>query len=317
MKILGKKKSLLISVVMTSVALSVIIGCGDPPGLDSNKKNQDPIPFWTQTNSGTGTTLYGIGPAGSQVVAVGALGTILTSPDGVNWAPRYSGTNYDLLAVAGSGSRIVAVGFNGTIVSSGDGSTWTTHISGTTNTLRGIAWTGSRFVAVGDSGIILTSPDGDGWSVSPSGTVGTFFGVTGSGPLIVAVGQAGIFTSPSGTVWTERISSASSSIRSVIWSGNQYLAAGDYMNASVQTSVEGITWIARPQTAFGNTLYSAAWSGTMFVVVGQAGVSMKSSDGIAWTGITDLIGPYELNGITYFGNRFIAVGAGGRIFIAN
>ncbi len=311
MNLHGKKGLPRVITVLIS-ALVFFTGCGDPPGLHSDQDSGNP--FWTQINSGTATTLYGIGPAGSQVAAVGALGTILTSGNGVNWTLRSSGTSYDLLAVAGSETKIVAVGYNGTIVSSGDGSAWNTQSSGTTNILRGVAWTGSRFVAVGDAGTILTSPDGDNWSVSPSGTSGRFFGVTGGGPLIVAVGDYGVFTSPSGTQWTQRTSIGS--MRSIIWSGNQYLAAGEYSSASVQTSVDGITWIARPQTVYSNTMHSAASSGTMFVVVGEYALSIKSSDGIAWTRIEGLIGPYDFNGVTYFANRFIAVGSGGSIFIS-
>jgi hypothetical protein len=58
----------------------------------------------------------------------------------------------------------VAVGANGTILTSPDTVTWTSRVSGTINLLYGVAWSGAEFVAVGFYGTILTSPDGITWT---------------------------------------------------------------------------------------------------------------------------------------------------------
>src|SRR5690606_33893142 len=97
---------------------------------------------------------------GSQVVAVGDSGTVITSPNGLSWEGRVSGVGGHLFGVAASPSRIVAVGAGGTIVTSADGITWQPQASGVTVGLYGVTWTGSIFVAVGAGGTVITSPDG-------------------------------------------------------------------------------------------------------------------------------------------------------------
>ena len=52
----------------------------------------------------------------------------------------------------------VAVGDVGAILTSSDGVSWTQRTSGTSNWLRGVAYGNSMFVAVGWFGTILTSP---------------------------------------------------------------------------------------------------------------------------------------------------------------
>jgi hypothetical protein len=73
---------------------------------------------WSQQTSGTTNLLSGVAWAGTQFVAVGANGTMLTSPDGVTWSLQASGTASALSGVASSGTNVVMVGANGTIVTS-------------------------------------------------------------------------------------------------------------------------------------------------------------------------------------------------------
>ena len=85
-----------------------------------------------------------------------------------------SGTSQVLYSVVWSGSQFVAVGSSGTILTSPDGHTWTTQTSGTSNSLYGVAWSSSgsqsEFVAVGNDGTILASPDGHTWTTQRAGT---------------------------------------------------------------------------------------------------------------------------------------------------
>ena len=99
---------------------------------------------WTVRSSGTGEHLNGLLWSGAEFIAVGGAGTILASVDGVSWAGRASGTSTALNAIARSPGRFVAVGEGGAIVSSADGLAWAAVASNTTRTLNGIAWSGSR-----------------------------------------------------------------------------------------------------------------------------------------------------------------------------
>ncbi len=136
---------------------------------------------WNQMTSPTTQRLRGVtyDATAGLWVAVGYAGTILTSPEGVNWTQRTSGTANNLFAVT-SGSwtfssgesihRIVAVGGGGTILTSSDGTTWTSQVSGTTATLYGVVRGFGQFEAVGGGGVVLSSADGTTWSLETSGT---------------------------------------------------------------------------------------------------------------------------------------------------
>jgi serine/threonine protein kinase len=87
-----------------------------------------------------------------------ATATAQASIPGRIWHIQDSGTAVNLYDVAWSGSQFVAVGDPGTILTSPDGRTWTPQHSYTEQRLLGVAWSRSRFVAVGDPGTILTSP---------------------------------------------------------------------------------------------------------------------------------------------------------------
>src|SRR6516164_6448884 len=76
----------------------------------------DPLDTWTSRNPlPTGNTLYSIVFGNGQFVAVGDVGTIVTSADGTNWVAQQSGTPDHLSGVTYANGQFVAVGFTGTI----------------------------------------------------------------------------------------------------------------------------------------------------------------------------------------------------------
>jgi len=177
---------------------------------------------WTQQTSGTTNALFGVVWSGTQFVAVGDYGTILTSPDVVTWTSQTSGTTDRLKSIVWSGTKFVAVGYGVTLTSS-DAVTWTPQTLN--NYLSSIVWSGTQFVAVSDySDPILTSPDGITWT---SQTAAQLNGVTWSGTQYVAVGGDGIIlTSPDGIAWTSQASGTTESLDGITWSGAQFVAVG-------------------------------------------------------------------------------------------
>ena len=65
---------------------------------------------WTKQVSGVTGYLYSVKWIGTQLVAVGENGVILTSPNGMIWTSRVSGTTGYLYSVTGAGTQLVAVG---------------------------------------------------------------------------------------------------------------------------------------------------------------------------------------------------------------
>jgi len=117
--------------------------------------------------------------------------TVHTSADGADWALRYVSGEGELLDVLWNGSQFVAVGTGGMVLSSADGLAWHEGNAGTTASLFSIAWTGSRFVAVGEKGIRLESVDAVRWSPVPSGTSNDLYRVRAFDGRIFAVGRDG------------------------------------------------------------------------------------------------------------------------------
>lgn len=77
------------------------------------------------------------------VVAVGLSGTITRSIDhGATWATQTSGTANDLLGATYTGTEYIAVGASGTVITSTDGATWSAQTSGTSNDLTWVAASG-------------------------------------------------------------------------------------------------------------------------------------------------------------------------------
>ena len=115
--------------------------------------------------------------SGSQFLAVGEAGAILTSSDKQNWTTQASGTSKNLQGVVWANSQYLVVGEAGTILTSPDGKNWTTQASGTSKNLKGVVWADYQFLAVGEAGTVLTSPDGKNWTTQTSGTSKNLQGV--------------------------------------------------------------------------------------------------------------------------------------------
>lgn len=238
------------------------------------------------TSAAATLTLRGQGTTGSQLVAVGAAGTILTSPEGRDWTSRASGTNLRLRAAAASGNLFVAVGEAGTILTSPTGATWTARSSGTPQTLRGVAASPSRFVAVGgySAAAVLTSADGLSWSAAtlpPGG--GELRAVAWGNGVFVAVGAGGtVLTSTDGATWVAQNADTSARLDAVMWTGSQFYAVTEFGQKLV--SADGSAWTAGSTATLPSWIESVAWSDTGYVVVGANGAIETSADGAFWVG---------------------------------
>ena len=179
-----------------------------------------PGTIWHKQNIGTTQLLFAVAWSGSQFVAVGYDGAILTSPDGHAWTSQDTGTTQSLSGIVWSGSQFVAVG-GATILTSPDGHTWTSQDNGNSVLLSGIAWSGSQFVAVGSNGTILISPDGKTWISQDAGTTQDLSRGAWSGSRFVVVGNAGtILISPDGHAWTAQNTGTTQDLWGIAWSGS-------------------------------------------------------------------------------------------------
>lgn len=237
---------------------------------------------------------------GSVYVAVGVVGALLSSSDGVTWTPSVNpAPAYDLNAVTFYGGVYVAVGSGGVILRSTDGIHWKQQAIGvTTNDLYAITNNGGQagFVAVGAGGTILASANGTSWNAKASGTSNTLYGInygviSGSGEYVAAgaadttSGTGTLLYSPNATTWTPVASLPGYDLKGVSY--------GD------------------PKLAYGFSA-SGAVPPPIFVAVGANGTLVSSTDGKTWTSGT-LPSATLVNAVTY-AHQFVAVDNVGNVF---
>jgi hypothetical protein len=150
---------------------------------------------------GTSNNLYGIAWFNSTWVAVGSLGSIFTSTNGITWVPATTGsgaTSNDLRGVAGSGSTAVAVGLSGTVLTSSDGVNWTLQSPTGSADLYAVNVSSDQILAIGANGnayttpVALTSPPIWTTVTSSTQTSSNLTGVSGSSALYYVVGAGGV-----------------------------------------------------------------------------------------------------------------------------
>ena len=266
-----------------------------------------------------GVTVASGGNATNLYVAVGNIGTLLTSPDGANWTLRSTGTTEELFGAAfglvanGTTPVYLAVGANGTMLQSGDGVSWLPQVPVANSTLRGVIFANNEFVAFGDGGIVMSSPDGVTWAIGTTGTTGSVRGMSFLPSLseFVAVGDGGLFlTSVDGLAWTLGQTGAPVNLNGVAFGNGVFVAVGDSGNivtASFGASNSG-NWQART-SGTKNRITGVVFDGGRFLGVTSSSETVVSSDGVHWArGDTGLY--TELTGLLYDSAnlRYVAVG---------
>ena len=248
---------------------------------------------WTPATSTPITSVWGIAWNGSYWVAVGsgAINTIATSPDGINWTGR-GRTVFTTQGngIAWNGSYWVAVGQGtNTIATSSDGITWTPSTLSPFTVGRGIAWNGSLWVAVGNgTNTIVTSSDGITWTPRTSDLTNAGFGIAWNGSYWVAVGNGliRITTSLDGINWTPRSSPFVNNTSKVAWNGSLWIAIESSGAVKMASSPDGIVWTTLTSQPDIN-INDITWNGSLWVVVGYGGsIIVTSPDGVNWTSRT-------------------------------
>jgi len=238
----------------------------------------------------------------------------------LNWSwanPTPQGNQME--AVAWSGSRYVAVGDMGTIMTSTDAVNWTLQKSGVeknaySKDLTDVIWTGTQFVATGIRGIILTSPDGVDWTVIDFNTSTGFFDtINWNGSQLLTFinyfGSSRPIVSTDGVTWTWGDDYVSGKYNGIHWDGTQYVAVGSTGISGqgiVATSTDGLSWVIETNTIT-RTLYDVIKTDTQYIAIGSSGVHATSPNGKVWTEQTPLT--YSLRSIIWTGSQVVGVGS--------
>ncbi len=284
---------------------------------------------WTEAYF-TDYGLWGVSYGSDRFVAVGYGSLILTSPNGVDWAPVESQDVFvdELRGITYGQGIFVAVGHSwdaneGLIITSPDGIGWTRYSTGQNETLNGITYGGTMFVAVSDQGAFITSPvTGATWTRNPSGQGYLLYGAAFAGngaaftanPFIAVGSQGALFTSSNGLAWTEKEAHGAWTLRahhpSSLARRSELFLAPNTLDTLLR-SPDGVAWTLASEPV--------AWNGSdiiyaqnRFLRIGLDGRILGSPDGVVWTQlatITDDAGaPFALTGITFGRDLFAVTG---------
>jgi hypothetical protein len=183
---------------------------------------------WNPANNSTvAEDLQGICAAGNGFIATGSNGTILTSPDGLNWVSQISPVTTYLSSVTPFPDGYVAVGDRGTTLLSPNGLLWTEHNAGVTNWIYSVRYLNSTLLAVGEGGLIMTSTNGINWRRQTSGTtVWLNDSAFANNTWYVAANSGLVLSSTDAFRWTIVSSATSRSLNSIAADGDQLVVAG-------------------------------------------------------------------------------------------
>jgi hypothetical protein len=269
---------------------------------------------WAQINSGVQSDLYCIASNDSLIIAAGDSNMLL-SENGTNWGQAYSDTAIGIRGVSIDIHQMISVGLHGTILASVDARKWTAVNRKSEYYIKAVAWTDSLLTAIDQSGAVITSPDGGNWNRIGflNGSVNTLLW---TGNDLLALGDT-IFTSSDGIEWNmhNTVEERQEIIYSAVFGKDKFCAVGGSgYTRCVCLSADGEKW--ELQSFFHEPcLYGIAWSGDMFVAVGDEACIYTSSDGIEWKRQktpSDAEG-MRLFGIIWTGQRFVAAGQLGKI----
>jgi len=283
--------------------------------VEGSKTNSAQPVKWQPLSESVRTWLWSVMRTPTHYVAVGDYGTILSSPNGVDWDLElvpFAATNSVLLGVGGSSNLLLAVGSQGTVL-------WGTNVflwnelspRSTTNDLQGVCHDGVQFIIVGGNGTILTSPNGTNWTRRTSPTSAFLMSVAGFPGGLVSVGEDGVILTSTdhGTNWTARTSGTTNWLSQVRWLNDRLIAVGE--NGCILTSTNGEQW----RTNVSGTI---AWLNTAefiedtWLIVGNQGTVLASPDSTNWFSFGTLTRK-SLYGLTIHGGQLVTVGTEGAI----
>jgi hypothetical protein len=276
--------------------------------------------MWVDRSSvaATANDLFGLAGDGSQSVAVGAKGTLLSSTamDASSWARRSTEiANASPSDIVWDGSQFVVADFNRGLLISPDGINWTVR-SGPGAPIS-ITWTGNQFALTTEFGEIWTSADAVDWT-NRSAPFFPYNAIAGNTGTLVGVGGRDTFamfiatSTDGGVTWKDHsLMTTTDRLQAALWNGSQFVSVGSH--GRVMTSPNGETWT--PQTS-GTTAFLSgiAWNGHQFVVVGDTAF-LTSPDAATWTAHA-WGGLPAAAAIAWNGHAFVAVGDHGAILLS-
>ncbi|MBN1576953.1 MAG: hypothetical protein JW913_10390 [Chitinispirillaceae bacterium] len=267
-----------------------------------------------------GEAYFSIAYGNGRFVATGQLGTIVASPDSIDWFGRAADIPDILLWSVSFGNGIFLTAGSNKILTSPDGVSWTSQTVETGDYLIAATCGNGTSVAVGTRGTIFTSTNGKEWADrSPENEPADFYSICNGNGLFVAVNidatdeqKSSFYFSTDGLLWS-KTEKCTSTLWQVTFGNGLFVAVGD--SGTVMTSPDGARW-RRQLTGTSNRLISVAFGNNRFVAAGDGGTILRSPDGYAWTDCSPKV-KSDFYSVTCGNDRFVAIGEGGAVYITS
>lgn len=280
---------------------------------------------WIQKSTGTIENLNSMTGTPIRMIA-GSGGTVLVSPDALNWQQQAAPTLNNFNGVTYSSGSYVIVGEAGAVVRVVSGE-WQYRISNlaTTVNFNSVTSSGDTFIIVGDQGsIFLSTNQGLTWTPQDSGVTNDLLSIDQDGGEWLVGGRNGTLLQGNTAAWaTASVPTPGwlyyhgdyatgayfNGLYIIPWRNN---VAGNYPN--YYTSPDGINWTWR--TGFGGQINALGANTTVCVAVGPSGRVETTQTGVSWTVRDAGAGTNELYSARYLGNRWYITGQGGNVRVS-
>jgi hypothetical protein len=217
-------------------------------------------------------------------------GIIVSSTNGTNWTLVATIPSAPLWSVTWTGTQFVAVGTSGTVLSSDDGQMWSSSSSVDSSIhFWGVEWDGTQLYGVASNGLIYTALNTNSlsWTLQQSGTTDDIRDIVSSDASVVAVGEHGtILKSTSSGVWTSCNVNTDYNLKSVTWNGERYYltatipllvaypGTGGSNPGIIMSSEDGCEWVEHNEL-FGPQISSLLFETNSIYAVGSGGAILN------------------------------------------
>lgn len=257
---------------------------------------------WTRPQASISGALRKVIFAEGKFIVVGDNGQILTSADGTTWSAKHAGSGALMDVAFGNGVTVVAENAPH-LYYSHNHETWT-EVSGlgTGFWFAHVEFGNGIFLATTGGAHLWKSVDGVSWTQLPWPHHSLDGGVAFSAGRFVMGSLEALITSADGETWTP--AAANRSVYCIMPAPGGFLAlSGETLvrsaDATTWETLIPIDWRIEPKTL--------AASDSKWLILGQAGCKLSSTDGWNWTSGTNPI-DYDRGQVAFANGNFIKYG---------
>ncbi len=232
----------------------------------------------------SGNTLKSLAFCSDRFLAVGELGTILSSEDGYSWQSIQTSFSDNLLAVAGTPGNYVILGEHGLRMTSTNGMNWIGDHLGVHDVSIRLKSFGSVIVGCDSQGLLVHS-SGLNWSrLIPAPKLGALRDIALANNSFVLLGERGTAISTNLVQWTQ---TSNLDLRRVIVAHGKFVASG-FSKAILAESSDGQTWTTRESPY----MFAFGFDGSQFIGSASSGLLTWKDEGV-FTPHYSTLGPVD------------------------